>query len=107
MTKYGRTESTGVRDKRRKTRKGSGFFYRKFKVREQSRTFESGRHYSSFKTKKAAQNAGKGWQKNGHFVRVTKERQGARYERAKKDQYRLWVMIDTTKSPRRKRKPKK
>lgn len=99
------------RDKRRKMKKGSGFYYRKFRVKNKDRTFDSGMHQGTRKTKAEAQKSAKAWQKNGHFTRVTKEKAvGSHLKHHKnkgKSVYRVWVMVDTTGTPQRKRKPRK
>lgn len=92
-------------DARRKTKKHSGFFYRKFKVRGKSQTFESGRSKDVETSKKEIEKRANGWRKNNHFVRTTKEQGTGKH--MGKTVHRLWVMIDTKSTPVPKRIPKK
>lgn len=88
---------------RRKVKKHSGFFYRKFRVRGTDRTFESGKYKDTDTDKIKAQERADGWRKTGHFARVTSEK-GIGKEKGK-DVHRVWVMIDTKSTPTRKRTP--
>lgn len=93
------------REGKRKTKKHSGFFYRKFNVRGKPRTFESGKHKDTETSKREIQKRADGWRANRHFVRVTQEKGTGKNK--DKTVHRLWVMIDTKSTPVPKRVPKK
>ena len=87
------------------TRPKSGFIERKFSVRGKPRSFESGINKDIETSKREIQKRAKGWRKNHHFVRTTKEKGTGKNKG--KEVHRLWVMIDTKSTPTPKRIPRK